>query len=100
LDLKSLSAQTEFSQEMVGFSVCSELMIEAVEDGALVFNLSSGATTLISKDALVVVNIMRRLGKKVDQSELEVACSSLNSDGSDLSGVLASLEKSLLVFRC
>ena len=80
-------------------SVNSELLIEVVEDGALVFDSSSGATTLINQNALSMVDTIRRLGK-VAESDLEATYGLLGADGFELSSVLASLEKTRLIFRC
>lgn len=91
--------ESELSQHQTHFSLCSGLLIETVEDGALIYNLNSGATSLICNSALGLLNAVRCHGK-VDQSELERILGSLNSDASDLSSVLASLEKYQLIFRC
>lgn len=81
------------------FSVNSEFMIDAVEDGALVFDLSSGATTLICQSAFFVVDTVYRLGK-VDRQDLEETCGTILADGSELSCILALLEKTRLIIRC
>ncbi len=91
--------ESERSQNQTHFSLCSGLLIETVEDGALIYNLNSGATSLISNNALGLLNTVRCHGK-LGQSELERIFGTLNSDGSDLSCMLASLEKSKLIFRC
>lgn len=80
-------------------SVSSDLLIEVVEEGALVFDSSSGATTLISNDALLVVGAVRRLGTP-DEADLEATSGLMLAEGSNLSSILASLEKTRLVFRC
>lgn len=91
--------ESERSQHQTHFSLCSGLLIETVDDGALIYSLNSGATSMISNSALGLLNAVRCHGK-VDQSELERILGTQNSDGCDLSSVLVSLEKSELIFRC
>lgn len=81
------------------FSVCGQLHIEEVDEGALVFDSTSGATTLIGQNAKLLLDSMSRLGT-VDEPNLVELCSKMREDGSELSSILASLEASRLVFRC
>lgn len=99
MDIKRLAPEAIITQSIMRFSVNSELLIEVVEDGALVFDLSSGATTLINQNALSMVDTIGSLGK-VAESDLEAIYGLLGADGFELSSVLASLEKTRLIFRC
>lgn len=83
----------------MSLSVNSELLSEVVEEGALIFDLSSGTTTLIGQNALSVVDTIRRLGV-TDEAALGAIYGTVFADGSELSGVLASLEKIRLIIRC
>jgi hypothetical protein len=80
-------------------SVATGLLIEPMEDGAaLVFDQSTGATTLVNCRALAFLELLCHSGVVS-----ELALSSLEnqafSSASDFSEILISLEKSKLVIR-
>jgi hypothetical protein len=75
-------------------SVSDTILIEKVDDGGLVFDINSGATTLINHVALKFLTTLRQLGK-VDLQEIALAVGGVETDD-----ILASLEKSQLVHRC
>jgi len=87
------------NQEIHTLSASSRLLIEQCEDGALVFNLDTGATTLLNERASVLLRSLLCLGE-VAEAELCSAVKQLWVDVSDFSVILSSLEKSQLVFRC
>lgn len=87
------------AQQTMRLSVNPHLLIEAVDEGALVFDASSGATTLIGQSALFVIDTVRHNGG-IDEADLDATIGTILMDGSKLSSVLASLEKIRLISRC
>jgi hypothetical protein len=75
-------------------SINDSILIEAVDDGGLVFDMGSGATTLINNVALGLLNTLRQLGS-VDEVELSAAVGATS-----FAETLASLEKIRLIHRC
>jgi hypothetical protein len=75
-------------------SINDSILIEAVDDGGLVFDMGSGATTLINNVALGLMNTLRQLGC-ADEFELSVAVGAAS-----FAETLASLEKIQLIHRC
>jgi len=76
------------------------LLIEPLEDGtALVFDQSTGATTLINDRALTLLNLLRYSGV-VSERALSSMANQYFSSASEFSDILIALEKSRLVIRC
>ena len=87
------------NQRIHTLSASSGLLIEQCDDGSLVFNLDTGATTLLDDKASVLLRSLLSLGE-VAESELRSHMNQLWSETSDFSAIFASLENSQLVFRC
>ena len=77
----------------------ARLLIEQCDDGALVFNLETGATTLLNDRAAGLLRCLLSLGQ-LTEADLCSAMKILWGDVSDFSSIFSSLEKSQLVFRC
>lgn len=80
-------------------SINNSLLIETVEDGALVFDSNSGATTLINHNALTLLNTLQLHGR-IDESEFFATINGVDPRCTDANDVLALLERSRLVYRC
>jgi len=77
----------------------SRLLIEQCEDGSLVYNESTGATTLLNENAGSILRLLCSLGE-VAETELRSTTKRILGDIVDFPVILASLEESRLVFRC
>lgn len=80
-------------------ALAEALLFEEVEDGALIFDQSSGATTLSSGLGLAVIKSLRSLGA-LDEAALRAAVQDMGEAPENFTDVLISLEKSQLIFRC
>ena len=80
-------------------ALAEALLVEEVEDGALIFDLNTGATTLSSGLGLAMIKSLRSLGA-LDESALRAAVQEMGEVPEDFTDTLVSLEKSQLIFRC
>lgn len=87
------------NQRIHTISASSRLLIEQCDDGALVFNLDTGATSLLNDRASALLRSLLSMGE-VAESELRSDINQLWSETSDFSAIFSSLEKLQLVFRC
>ena len=87
------------NQRVHTVSASSRLLIEQCEDGALVFNLDTGATTLLNERASTLLTFLLSVGE-VAESELRSDINQLWNETSDFSAIFSSLENSQLIFRC
>jgi hypothetical protein len=77
----------------------SKLLIEQCDDGSLVFDPDTGATTLLNDKATALLRSLHRLDR-VAEVDLCSAMKHLWGDVGDFPVILALLEESRLVFRC
>jgi len=87
------------NQRIHTISASSRLLIEQCDDGALVFNLDTGATTLLNNRASALLRFLLPLGE-VAETEFRADVNQLWSETSDFSAIFSLLEDSQLVFRC
>lgn len=81
--------------------VASETVIEVCEEGSLVFDCSSGSTTLLNEKALFLLSSLRRLGRVTEEDLFSLSAQvPMWNSFSDFSQVLSSLEEARLVARC
>lgn len=80
-------------------ALAESLLFEEVEDGALIFDQNTGATTLSSGLGLAMIKSLRSLGA-LDEAALRAAVQGGGELADNFADTLISLEKSQLIFRC
>lgn len=80
-------------------ALAEALLFEEVEDGALIFDPNTGATTLSSGLGLAMIKSLRSLGA-LDEAALRAAVQGMGEVAENFTDTLVLLEKSQLIFRC